>query len=557
MAVDIIARGMAAAKPERRGQLDVLQILRGSMARTGLALPLAGFGPNLVLNAGFSSDSAWTKGTGVTISGGTLNLAAGSGYAEQAIPTTPGRTYIVTGAINSANPVLGGAFEAAGQNGPLSGLPRSMSGGFQFHFTASGATTFLGFAGTAAGATSIDQVAMREVLDNQLVLPTIGSNSATSTIASGTLWQVASGGAPLHADKYTFLGANWKVAGTVFPLNGVYQPFTTHTGDGTNPTAGKLGSGRVRFALDAPSLELYIRCDGMATNGGFRLKVDGQPVRIGAMGIDPTTGAMRYIPITWGDGSEAYRKTRYYELEFVQNAYFGGVRTANAYRPSPWPQSDGIGLLIHGDSMVTTVVDTDRRELSPTAGSGFILAELLGQADSWVSSVGGSGWLTPANPKTKNWFNDRVNLDVIPASPDVIVEMGGLNDSSLANLYQAEVQAAVENWLDAVITARPDTIVFMTGPIAPSLPTAGDLKVGAAKAGAAAKYPRNVAYIDNLTDPWFFGTGRQGTIKGDGNRDWTIGADTTHPTLEGHRYLAQRIARGIAAAIPRLIARQG
>ncbi|MEN9925501.1 MAG: hypothetical protein RL268_1627, partial [Pseudomonadota bacterium] len=62
---------------------------------------------------------------------------------------------------------------------------------------------------------------------------------------------------------------------------------------------------------------------------------------------------------------------------------------------------------------------------------------------------------------------------------------------------------------------------------------------------------------DNLTDPWFFGTGRQGTVVGDGNRDWAIGSDTTHPTIEGHRYLAHRLAKGIAAAIPGLIARQG
>lgn len=108
-----------------------------------------------------------------------------------------------------------------------------------------------------------------------------------------------------------------------------------------------------------------------------------------------------------------------------------------------------------------------------------------------------------------------------------------------------------------MLAARPDTIVFMTGPIIPAPPAAADLKIGAAKAAAAAKYPRNVAYIDNLADPWFFGTGRQGSTVGDGNRDWAIGSDSTHPTLEGHRYLAQRMARAIAGAIPALIARQG
>lgn len=556
MAADTIARGMAAAETARRKRLHVLNALRASMARTGLTMPNAPFGPNLVVNGAFESDTAWTKGTGVTISGGALNLAANSGYAEQGIPTAPGRTYVVTAVVTGASQVFCGAFDSAGQNGALSASPRARSGAFQFHFTANDTTSFLGFAGTASGPTTVDHVTAREVLDSQLVLPTIGANSANSTIATGTLWQVASAGAPLHADKYTFVGANWKVAGSQFPLNTVFQPITTRAGDGTNPLAGEFGSGRVRFALDAPSFEIYLRCDGMASNGGCRLKVDGKLVRIGALGIDQTVGAMRYIPITWGDGSDVHRKTRHYELEFIQNAFFGGVRTSNAYRPSPWPQADGLRVLVHGDSMVTTVVDNDSRESSPTAGNGFILADLLGQSDTWVSNLGGSGWFTP-NPKTKNWFNDRVGLDVVPPAADVIVETGGLNDSSVASLTQAAAQAAVETWLDTVLSARPDTIVFMTGPLAPATATAGDLKIAAAKAAAAAKYPRNVAYVDNLTDPWFFGTGRQGTVVGDGNRDWAIGSDGTHPTLEGHRYLAQRLARGIAAAIPALIARQG
>lgn len=557
MAADLIARGMAAAESARRKRLHTLQALRSGMARTGLSAADAGFGPNLVINGGFDSDSAWTKGTGVTISGGVLNLAAGSGYAEQAIATVPGRTYAVTGLVTGANQVWCGAFDSAGQNGALSASPRARSGSFQFHFTANDTSSFLGFAGTASGPTSIDNVTLREVQDGHLILPSIGANSAASAIASGTLWQVANAGVPLHADKYSFVGASWRVAGSTFPLNGFYQPITTRAGDGTNPLANESGTGRVRFALDAPSFELFIRCDGLSTNGGFRLKVDGRYVRVGAMGIDATVGAVRYIPITWGDGSDAFRKTRHYELEIVQDVYFGGVRTSNAYRPSPWPQADGLRVLVHGDSMVSAVVDSGSREAWPTTGCGFVLADLLGQADTWVSNVGGSGWFTPTSPKTRNWFNDRVGIDVVPAAADVIVEMGGLNDSSLTGLTQAALQSAVETWLDAVLSARPDSIVFMTGPITPTAATTGDLKVGAAKAAAAAKYPRNVAYIDNLADPWFFGTGKQGSATGDGNRDWAIGSDGTHPTLEGHRYLAQRVARGIASAIPALIARQG
>lgn len=557
MGVDIIARGLSAAETARRKRLHVLSSLRASMARTGLAAPDAAFGPNLVNNGAFDADSGWTKGTGVTISGGTLNLATGSGFAEQAIATVPGRTYVVTALATGTGQVFCGAWDGAGQLGLLSGSGRSRSGAFQFHFTANDTTSFLGFAATASAPATLDHVTAREVLDSQLVLPTIGTNSAVSTIATGTLWQVASGGVPLHAGKYTFLGADWKVAGTTAPLNGLYQPVTTRAGDGTNPLANESGSGKVRFALDAPSLEIYVRCDPLAQGGGFRLKVDGRYVRLGAMGVDFTANALRYIPITWGDGSEAQRKTRHYELEFVQNACFGGVRTSNAYRPSPWPQADGLRLLIHGDNMVSSIADNGSRDASPTSAAGFILGDLLGQADNRVSCVAGTGWFTPASPKTRSWFNDRVAIDITPAAPDVIVETGGLGDAALSALTQEAAQAAVETWLEAVLAARPDAVIFMTGPLAPQVPGAAELKIGAAKAAAAARFPRNVAYIDSLSDPWFFGTGRQGAVAGDGNRDWAIGSDGINPTLDGHRYLAQRIARGISAAIPELIARQG
>ena len=385
--------------------------------------------------------------------------------------------------------------------------------------------------------------------------PVIGANLAASAITTGTTWQVSDDSGVLHAGKYSFVGAHWKNPGSSYPNTQYYRGVPAHRGDGSDPAVDPVGGGRVRFALDAPSFELYVRCDPVGTNGGFRIKVDGKYARAGTMGTDASNGALRFIPVTWGDGSATQRKTRFYELEFIQNAAFCGIRTTALYRPAPWPQPDGLRVLVHGDSLVDTVADSGNRDASLTASNGYLLGDLLGQADTWASGTGGAGWFAPA-AHTQSWFNDRVRHDVVAHAPDVIVELGGANDAGVG-IDAAAMQAAVEAWLAAVLAAKPETVVFMTGPLATGNPSESHRMIGAAKAAAAARYPRNVAYIDNLADPWFFGTGRQGAAIGDGNRDWAIGPDGAHPTLEGHRYLARRIASGIAAAVPALIARQG
>lgn len=393
------------------------------------------------------------------------------------------------------------------------------------------------------------------------VLPAITTPGTTATgIATGTLWQVSTSGTPaLHAGKYTFLGANWRNIAQTYPGTEFYRPESCHQGNGADPTFGPIYGGRVRFTLDAPSFELYIVTTGAGGGNGVRMKVDGKYARAGTIGTDASAGGWRYYPVTWGDGSAAFRKPRNYELEFYGGCSFLGVRTTNLYRPAPWPQPDGLRLLVHGDSMVGTQVDTGDKDAFLTPSNGYILGDLLGQADTWVSGTGGAGWFTPAS-HTQSWFNDRVALDVVANAPDVIIELGGVNDEPVltsGSITQAQHQSAVETWLSSVLAAKPETIVFMTGPmIAGAAPAAGHIKARDAKAAAAAKFPRNVAFIDNFADPWFFGTGKLGAATGDGNRDWAIGTDGVHPTMEGHRYLGGRVARAVSAALPGLIAAQ-
>lgn len=387
-------------------------------------------------------------------------------------------------------------------------------------------------------------------------LPTIGLPTAATAIAVGTSWQVATGGNALHAAKYTFSGGVWGCPGATFPDNTFYKAVTLHTGNGVDPLTnpGQGAGARVRFTCSAPSFELWVQSSGTGTGGGFRLKVDGKLAASGAQG-NSGNGLFRYIPVTWGAGAVADRKDRNYELEFTGVGGFVGIRTTNLYKPQPWPQADGLRVLVHGDSMVNTVVDAANIDTALYGAQGALIGDLLGQSDTWASGVGGSGWMCPPAHNT-NWFNDRVGIDVVAPAPDVIIEIGGSNDASV-NPTQAQIQPLIEAWLSAVLTAKPETIIFMTGVVVGGIPGAAHLTINAAKMAAAALWPENVVYINNATDPWVSGTGRDGTPTGDGNRDWVTGADSAHPTAEGHRYLAGRVARSVAKAIPALIAAQG
>ena len=386
-------------------------------------------------------------------------------------------------------------------------------------------------------------------------LPAIGAPLSATAIAIGTTWQVSNASGPLHAAKYTFVGGAWQNPGTGFPNTEFYKSVTSRVGSGTDPALNpQQGPGsRVRFVCAAPALELYVQMSATGVGGGFRLRVDGKLAFAGVVG-NAGNGLVRFIPLTWGDGTATHRKDRHYELEFGSVGGFFGIRTSNLYKPSPWPQADGLRVLLHSDSMLATMVDTANIDSSLYGSQGALIGDLLGQCDTWSSGVGGSGWMAPA-VHDRSWFNDRLAIDVIAPAPDVIVEMGGGNDASW-NPSQAAIQPMIETWLSTVLSARPETIIFMTGPVIAANGGTSHSAIHAAKQAAAAKFPRNVAFVDTLTDPWVSGTGRAGATTGDGNRDWIAGTDGAHPTAEGHRYLAGRVARGVAQTIPALIAAQ-
>lgn len=342
-----------------------------------------------------------------------------------------------------------------------------------------------------------------------------------------------------HAAKYALLGGAWAAQGPQYPAYFTFSPVSTHLGDGTSAAANPIGNGRIRFSSFAPVLE--IAWGDVGTSGQYRLKVDGDYVQLGPI-VQSGAG---FVRLTWGDGTAAYRKLRHYELE-NGNPRFQGVRCPTIHPPLAWPAEERLRMVVHGDSMVATQVDS---------GSGpflhglvyDVIANLCGQPDVWLSSVGATGFIANASG-TRSRFIDRVDLDVIAAAPDVVWELGGLNDGSLIG-GATQLQPHVEAWLSRVVAALPNVLVLMTGPICPANPNAATGWVRDAKAAAAAKFPRNVRFIDNLAAGWTTGTGRQGATNASGTSDWVTGTDGTHPTADGQVHNARAAVSGAAAAL--------
>jgi lysophospholipase L1-like esterase len=302
----------------------------------------------------------------------------------------------------------------------------------------------------------------------------------------------------------------------------------------------------------APDMEICFRNSGGTNYGGFRVRVDGQYVQAGSLGLGVnTSGANSFIRLTWGDGSAANRRMRVYEIEGLSSFVFGGIKASALYPPAPAPAVDGLTGIVHGDSFVG---GTGSLGASTYPSMGSQIALLLGQPNCTNAAVGGTGFINNLNG-TRNSFIQRVQADVIARAPDFIVEMGGINDEGLNGGSAATIQAAVSAWLDAVIGALPNVMIFMTGPMTPGTPSPARLAVRDGKKAAAALYPNNVVFIDNLAENWVTGSGRTGATKGDGNADWvtggTDGSDPTHPADAGHGYLAMRTATAIAARLPR------
>lgn len=302
---------------------------------------------------------------------------------------------------------------------------------------------------------------------------------------------------------------------------------------GTNRAVSVTGTGRggtyltVDFVTDASEFEVLQKGLGAASN--LWLVVDGRLARTTAATL-PSDGALYLTRVTFS--SKASRRIRL----MMPSPHFGGVRIGAADVVSRPVVSTRLRALFLGDSITEGTAGQNAR-----ASFAALAGERLGWSESWISGVSATGYL--AAPAPKLTLRQRLATDVIAYKPNVLVIAAGVNDLGFTDT-QIEAEAAA--LFDEIQSGLPDTLVFVTGPVA----TLNRVRGGVNAAIKAAVGTRaNFIWVPNVDEPWLTGTGTVSRPRGDGNADQYISADITHPTPAGIDYLAGRLADFVKQAV--------
>jgi lysophospholipase L1-like esterase len=119
-------------------------------------------------------------------------------------------------------------------------------------------------------------------------------------------------------------------------------------------------------------------------------------------------------------------------------------------------------------------------------------------------------------------------------APDLLIVSGGHNDWAYP---PAQVAAAAHEMLGRARARWPTTRIAVIGPLwGTQFPPASAMGIRNALRQVAQQL--GVPFIDPFTEHWITGDRRRGT----GNAVRYIRGDGTHPTDQGHRYIASRLA---------------
>lgn len=193
--------------------------------------------------------------------------------------------------------------------------------------------------------------------------------------------------------------------------------------------------------------------------------------------------------------------------------------------PAPLALPDQPTVLVFGDSWTYGSAASD-----PTLGYAYVLADLLG-GETVVDGVRGSGYLKPGLDGPA--FGERIAALDPALDPDLVIIQGSINDRAQGVAgYREAVMAA---W-DALAATYPDATIVVLGPAPHELP------VGAATARIDADLSELAAargwwYVSPVRGEWITEQNYLDVI------DVEIGRK--HPSTEGHRYLAEKVAAAL------------
>ena len=209
----------------------------------------------------------------------------------------------------------------------------------------------------------------------------------------------------------------------------------------------------------------------------------------------------------------------------VGAAVEGPGSPATVIAPTPLSLPEQPRVLVFGDSWTYGSAAN-----VPTLGYAYVLAELLG-GETIVNGVRGSGYLKPGLDGPN--FGERIALLDPALAPDLIVVQGSINDRKQGVAgYREAVTAA---W-DALSAKYPEAAIVVLGPAPHELP------VGAATARIDVDLSELAAargwwYISPIAENWITEQNYLDVI------DVEVGFQ--HPSTEGHRYLAEKVAAAL------------
>lgn len=209
----------------------------------------------------------------------------------------------------------------------------------------------------------------------------------------------------------------------------------------------------------------------------------------------------------------------------ISAAADGASETSTVIAPAPLVLPEKPTVLVFGDSWTYGSAAT-----VPTLGYAYLLADLLG-GETIVDGVRGSGYLKPGLDGPT--FGERIAALDPSATPDLVIIQGSINDRAQgAAGYRDAVNAA---W-DTLAATYPQATIVVLGPAPHELP------VGAATARidtdlSALAAARGWWYISPIAQEWITAQNYLDVI------DVEVGRK--HPSTNGHRYLAERLAAAL------------
>lgn len=199
---------------------------------------------------------------------------------------------------------------------------------------------------------------------------------------------------------------------------------------------------------------------------------------------------------------------------------------AVAIAPAPLTLPEHPTVLVFGDSWTYGSAAT-----VPTEGYAYLLAGLL-DGETIVNGVRGSGYLKPGIDGPA--FGERIAALDPALSPDLVIMQGSINDRAQGVAgYRDAVNAA---W-DAMAAKYPDATIVILGPAPHELPVGAETaRIDADLSELAAG--RGWWYISPVAENWITDQNYLAVI------DVEVGRK--HPSSDGHRYLAEKVADALA-----------